>query len=163
MQTRLGYILALLTLGVSVYGLPAPKQQTTFDCTVESIISIAAYTSLDRTGLFWKAGEGVTVVEAEHVARTFNRKHLRDVWDEPTENKILDSCGRVGKDGWLIMSKAMASIALGEAWAIVPDRNLGSQDDIYFNAELAILRERGVRVIRVDTDGTILGVFSPQR
>lgn len=125
-------------------------------CTTESAIHHASYRNLTDIALFWKNTPEVYIPEVDHVAAKYGRMQLRDVFTEGVRNQILGMCGE--REGWMVMSKAMATITYGQAWALIPDSSLEVVDE-FFNEEYAILKRRGIPVMRVDQEGVQLGLL----
>jgi hypothetical protein len=90
------------------------KPQLAHCPTVEEAIKLSAIKSLPNA-LFWS---GVSIPQVEALTKKSGRKQLRDLFPDDIRTQIQHLCAAEGKDEWVIMSEAMATIASGEAWVL---------------------------------------------
>ena len=77
----------------------------------------------------------------EGIARRHNKISLYQLFSTRTRGQIEDECERAGRDGWFLMSMAMASMrAEGEVWVIKDTPGCEENDTSFvFRAEMAFL------------------------
>jgi|ERR1700722_2915504 len=136
-----------------------PKPKESRPCpTVQEAIKLSKIQSLPNA-LFWS---GVSTPQVEALTKSSGRKQLRDLFPDDIRTDWQYSCSKAGKNEWMIMSEAMATIASGEAWVLKDSdaelKAANAKPDPFWEHELATMKSVGkvTKLYRVDKGGNVL-------